>query len=865
MKHLSKLVVGALFAAIVVGANVPGVVAQQEDQYVLPAQEIQDIFGADKNYSVLDNLGPDGLHFLVPLYTELSTLERLAETTYRLATLQIRPSTDRLWHLDTFGIYGLRIYSLENEAFHDIRLPEGIFVSDMTWSPAGDKIAFLAHLADGTQVWTADIATGEAGPLSKARVLATIATRSQLANPTSSRMIQWTPDGTVITLLVPADRGVEPLRNPVPPSPMIRRTLDEATVTRTVPYLLRDEHDTALFTYYTTSQIAELAPGREPRPIGERGMYTSILLSPDGRHLLSQKIEGPFSYITGYNGFAQKTQVMNMRGTVMNTLVERELRESGGGRGGGDGNADQPRELAWRADGAGLSYLQRAPRQPDSASEDESAPRADRIMLLAAPFNLDDAEEVVESPDPLSGVSYSLDGGQAFAGVSRDGRRGLAHFDLSAADPTPHMLVDFHDTDDPAELPGDLWTTRTSNGLTYAHVRGEGVSAFMQGAGYKEDFRPQPFVDRVRLADGNTERIFEGSTTSFDRPLVLLDADAEIMIVSRESKTDFPDSYTWAPPNAVAGEVIVASPGFNSILATTKQDADAGYGDNLTNNVDPFPAITAARRVDFEFTRRDGLEIQGRISLPVGYREGERVPAVFWTYPREYTSAEAYRNAVTRARNHNAFTHMSWLRWSDMWLTQGYALVYPDIPIIGDPYNDVFIADMRDSMYAAIRAVDRMGYVDIDRVGHGGHSYGAFTTANVLAHAPFFKAGIAGDGAYNRSLTPGGFQSERRTSWEAPHIYLEIAPFFSADQIDVPLLMYHGGADNNSGTWPIQSERMIQALTTLGKTAVLYMYPFESYTPRAIENNLDMWARWIEWFDKHVKGEDDELTSHGQR
>ena len=162
---------------------------------------------------------------------------------------------------------------------------------------------------------------------------------------------------------------------------------------------------------------------------------------------------------------------------------------------------------------------------------------------------------------------------------------------------------------------------------------------------------------------------------------------------------------------------------------------------------------------------------------------------------------------------------------------------------------------MRDSMYAAILAVYKMGYVDIERIGHGGHSYGAFTTANILAHAPFFRAGIAGDGAYNRSLTPGGFQSEPRTVWEAPHVYQEIAPFFSADQIDAPLLMYHGAADNNSGTWPIQSERMIQALTGLGKTAVLYMYPFESHTPRAIENKLDMWARFLDWFDIYVRPE----------
>jgi dipeptidyl aminopeptidase/acylaminoacyl peptidase len=209
--------------------------------------------------------------------------------------------------------------------------------------------------------------------------------------------------------------------------------------------------------------------------------------------------------------------------------------------------------------------------------------------------------------------------------------------------------------------------------------------------------------------------------------------------------------------------------------------------------------------------------------------------------------------AAIRSRNHNAFTHMSWLRWSDIWLSQGYALVYPDIPIVGENYNDTYIASLVDAMYGAIRAVDGLGVVDIDRIGHGGHSYGAFATANVLANAPFFKAGIAGDGAYNRSLTPDGFQAERRSLWQAPHTYVEMSPFFRADQIDTPLLMYHGGDDNNTGTFPVQSRRMISALTILGKTAVLYEYPYESHTPRAIENKLDMWARFIDWFDRYVK------------
>jgi dipeptidyl aminopeptidase/acylaminoacyl peptidase len=322
----------------------------------------------------------------------------------------------------------------------------------------------------------------------------------------------------------------------------------------------------------------------------------------------------------------------------------------------------------------------------------------------------------------------------------------------------------------------------------------------------------------------------------YERPLVPLDRDLEEMVINRESKAVFPDSFLWS-----------------------------GDGDpvNLTRNTDPFPAITAAKRIDFTFTRRDGLEIHGRITLPIGYREGTRVPAMFWTYPSEYSSVEEYEKDAIRDRNQNAHNPLRYLRWSDIWLTQGYALVSPDVPIIkkDKTYNDNYIQHLVDSLYGAIRKVDEMGYVDVDRIGHGGHSYGAFATANLLAHTPFFKAGIAGNGAYNRTLTPMGFQNEERFIWEAEDVYLEMSPFFQADHIDTPLLMYHGADDNNTGTYPIQSDRLIQALTGLGKTAVLYKYPFESHSPRAKKTYLDLWARWLQWFDRYVKQEDTESVT----
>ena len=815
--------VAAVWLACVAGVlflTNPASAQSENDQYILPDQAVQQTFETDKNYATLDHLSPDGDHFLVPHVTELSTLEEMAVETYRLAMLEIRPRTDRLWHLDTYGINGFRVYSLTDRAFRSYELPEGAFASDFMWSPDGGKLAFLAHLRRGTQAWIAEVSTGGLGPVSDARILATIGTSARGQGSAPSRMLQWTPDGSILTLLVPSNRGAEPERNPVPSSPMIRRTREKATQTPTYPYLLRSEHDAVLFEYYTTSQLAELAPGQPPRLLGEPGMYESIALSPDGQFLMATRIERPFSFITQYSGFPRTTEVVDREGNIVSTLQERPLQETRQRNGSNDG----PREWSWRphGDGSALTYLLRE----DERDDDE--PRQDQIRMVVAPFDTSEAQVIAVSEDPMSGHRYTLDGRHVFVTVTKDGERGIAEFDVGRRNPDLNLLVEFYDPDELFSLPGELLTSRFSNGIQYVVLSSNARSAYLEGPGYTEDFRPQPFIDRLALRDGTTERLFEGASDSFDRPLVALDADMNRMVVSRESKSDFPDSYLWAPDGSM---------------------------DNLTNNVDPFPRITSARRIDFQYERRDGLEVQGRISLPTNYRDGQRVPAIFWTYPREYDNNDEYLNAAVESRNRNVFTHVSWLRWSDIWLTQGYAIVYPDIPIVGENYNDTYISNMVDAMYGALRAVDTLGYIDIDRIGHGGHSYGAFATANLLAHTPFFKAGIAGDGAYNRSLTPMGFQAERRDIWEAPQTYIEMSPFFKADQINTPLLMYHGADDNNTGTYPIQSERLMQALTGLGKTAVLYMYPFESHTPRAIENNLDMWARWLEWFDRYVKGE----------
>ncbi len=833
---LRKSLVAALFLFVFI-SNLPAAQDNQTDiykeSYLEPDKFIQNILTRNRHYDTLDNLSPDGIHFLIPVDRYFSNLELMSQKTYRLGMLELCPGVNREWNLSTHGTKGLKIYSLARKKSRMIDLPDDIFVSDMTWSPNGTKIAFLAHFSDGTQVWTADVETGQSRSLSRAPVMATLSgVRSRRGRGGSaSRMLQWTQNGSVVTLLVPPGRGAEPEKAAIPETPIIRHTREKASQTPTYPFLLRTPHEKDLFEYYTTSQLSILAPGQEIKMIGEPAMYESISISPDGLYILAERVTRPFSCIVSYRSFPRELVVMDMEGNLLSTIRKIPLQE-GMSRNGGP-ERDLPRDVAWRPDGKGLYFLwrEKGEKGEDTAEEEEDAEknkRKDRLMTLASPFNLEDAEILVESEGTLSDVSFSANGRYAFAGRSKEGKREILAFDLSGEKIKTHTLLKDIDPDNPLDLPGDIITQTTGNGTPFTLLSRNGKSVYFQGPGYNKDFKPRPFIDRMVIETGIKERIFESSHDMYERPLAFLDSDMNRIVVSRESLSMFPDSFL--------------------------RKTDGTYT-QLTGNTDPFPEFAEAQRIFFEFERRDGLTAYGRLMLPAGTDPGAELPAVFWTYPREYKSFKDYKKSAWQSYNTNSFQHLNYRNASEIWLAQGYAVVVPDIPIIGkgSTYNNNYIAHLVDSMYAAIRKVDQMNYIDVDRLGHGGHSYGAFATANILAHTPFFKAGIAGDGAYNRTLTPQTFQRERRLLWEAQDIYIEMSPFFEADHLETPLLMYHGAQDNNTGTFLIQSERMMHALTGLGKNAVLYIYPFESHGPRCIETYLDLWKRWTDWFAKYVK------------
>jgi dipeptidyl aminopeptidase/acylaminoacyl peptidase len=368
---------------------------------------------------------------------------------------------------------------------------------------------------------------------------------------------------------------------------------------------------------------------------------------------------------------------------------------------------------------------------------------------------------------------------------------------------------------------GRGFTVRTSS---------DGRFVYLSGTQYFEnpiEEAPRPFVDRVEVRTGAKERIFQSDPDVFETVNMGLDNDLTEVIVTRQSRTMVPNQW--------------------------RVNLQTGAERQVTFNEDHHPRITAARREMFTITRPDGFRSRVNVTLPPGHQDGTKLPAMFWFYPREYTTQDQY-DQPERTFNKNTFQTFG-ARSMAYLVRLGYAVVEPDAPIVGvqGEMNNNYVHDLRNNLAAVIDELDRRGLADRTRLGIGGHSYGAFSTVNAMVHTPFFKAGIAGDGAYNRTLTPLGFQSERRDFWQAPQVYTSMSPFFYANNLTGALLMYHGMHDQNVGTDPINSIRLFHALNGLGKTVSLYMYPLEDHGPATRETTLDLWARWSAWLHKYVK------------
>jgi dienelactone hydrolase len=507
--------------------------------------------------------------------------------------------------------------------------------------------------------------------------------------------------------------------------------------------------------------------------------------------------------------------------------------------------------VAWRRDGQGLTYLeQEAPKPADSAAADEEGEggrpprRKDRLYQWLPPFDSTSRRVLYEADSRITSHRFSPDYAILFA-TERTGSS-QHEYAVFLSEPTKKYTLARYKSDDVYANPGSLILREgplpspnlfggfggfgePSRAGAVVQMSPDGQSVYYYGTNYSKtplEAGPKSFIDRVNFKTGQKSRLYESENTGiYERVLAFRDLEAGGLVVSRESATEVPQSYA----------------------------REGGKLTQLTQNQDLTPDLTNAPKESFIVERPDGFKFKVNVTLPPGYQQGTKLPAMFWFYPREYSGQDEYDRGA-RTFNKNAFPSFN-TRSIQFLVRAGYAVVEPDAPIVGaaGQMNNNYENDLRNNLSAVIDEVDRRGLVDRTRIGIGGHSYGAFSTVNAMVHTPFFRAGIAGDGNYNRTLTPLAFQTERRDLWEAKDVYLSMSPLLYANNLTGALLLYHGLGDQNVGTDPINSPRLFQALNGLGKTTAMYLYPFEDHGPATKETLLDLWARWTAWLDKYVK------------
>jgi dipeptidyl aminopeptidase/acylaminoacyl peptidase len=837
--------------------------------YQTPPRELADAVTALRYLNVsLSSISPDKKWFVDEIGDGPVLMKTFSKPYHELGGVFVDFKANRARALTVRNNVGIQLISAADGTKKSVQLPAGARVSNATWSPDSKSIAFFVHGEDATHIWVADVASGASRQVTRTPVLATLVTS-----------FEFSADGKQIAaVFVPDTRPPMPQPPAAPTGPTVKLAMEtEKNRVRTFPSLMSTPYDEQLLEWHSTGQLAlvDVAKGTLKK-VGSPAMIRGIDLAPDGKYARVTRMLRPFSYDVPVSSFGQVEEIWDDGGKVLAKVSDRPINlgvaddtpnpdpappQAAAGGGGRGGNQTGKREVAWRTDNQGLTYVEQepAPRgagrtnananaddQPAGgrrgAGGDQAPPRKDRVYQWLPPFDTASEKVIYENPTRISGHRYSPD-------------MQILFFSERAGQSTVETAVYLNDTakkytlaryraDDIYANPGSLVSTRGTGGgggraggagrgggggTGPVQVSADGFSVFFQGTAYDRnptEVAPKPFVDKIDIKTGQKTRIFEGDNNGVaERVAVVIDADAKKFVLSRESPSEVPQNYLFDGTRRI----------------------------QLTKNVDPHEDLTKAKVEKFVVERADGFRFRVKVTLPPDYRPGTRLPALFWFYPREYTSQDEY-DRPDRTSNKNDFANFG-ARSMEYFVRLGYAVVVNDAPIIGPQgqMNNNYVNDLRNNLAATIDELDRRQLVDRQRLAIGGHSYGAFSTVNAMVHTPFFKAGIAGDGAYNRTLTPLGFQTERRDLWESPNVYLGMSPFLYANNLTGALLMYHNLADQNVGTDPTNSIRLYHALNGLGKQTALYLYPLEDHGPVAKETLLDLWARWGAWLDKYVK------------
>ena len=783
--------------------------------YQTPPKSIADLVNAPSTPSV--RFSENGDWMLVMERSDNPTIEMLSQPELKIAGMRINPATSGPSRQT--GVENIKIKKTQSgEEIQITGLPSKPNMGGMSVSADEKYMVFTQSDADGISLWLVDLSTNSAKKLT-----------DKIVNDVYGNSVLWTPGNKLLIKAVNPNRGAIPVRPSAPAGPIIQETTGDAAPSRTYQDLLENPYDEKLFAYFMDSQLMEIDLEGNKKPIGPSGMIKSMDLSPDGNYIMVDLIKKPFSYLVPASRFPYDVEIWSRDGKKVKTLAEIPLGENIPT--GFDATVTGPRNINWRADAPAIVYWVEAQDGGDARVEMEER---EIVYTLAAPFT-GEKKKLATSAYRFGGIAWGDDSfaimNERWSRTRRDMRSVINPSDPSQA---KRLIID-RSSDDLYNDPGDPVMVENEFGESVLLRNGDLLYMRSPGGSVEGDM---PYLSTFNTKTKEEKILWRSQAPYYERVAKVLNDDASEFITIKES-TEIQPNY-W-------------------LVNTKKKIAPQ----QITNFDNPYESIKGIQKQLVTYERNDGLNLSAVIYTPEGFEPGKDapLPVLMWAYPREYKSKEV---AAQVRGSQYSFTRVS--SGSPLfWVTRGYAIMdRTEMPIVGEgdkEPNDYFLDQLVANAEAAIDEIVELGIGDRDRIAVGGHSYGAFMTANLLSHTNLFAAGIARSGAYNRTLTPFGFQYEQRTYWEAPEVYFNMSPFSFAHKVETPILLIHGQADNNSGTFPIQSERYYNALKGHGATARLVFLPNESHGYAAKESINHMLWEMDNWLEKYVKDKNEIETA----
>ncbi len=796
---------------------IPSMTAFTQDAttYLTPPKALADLVNAAPTPSV--SINSAGTLMLVIERSDLPSIADLSQPELKLAGLRLNPATNG----GSRQVYmtNLKIKKLSDLSETQVTgLPTNPQMGSLTWSPDETKAAFTNTTDNKIELYILDI------PTAKARKLSALALNGTMGSP-----LTWFSDSkSLLVKTISANRGNAPVVSRIPTGPNVQENMGKKAAAPTYQDLLKNETDARLFEYYASSQLMKINLTGKAEPIGSEGIKMSASTSPDGKYILTETLERPFSYLVTMRSFPTRIEVLDKDGKVIKELAYNLLNENAPWS--PDATTPFPRGFSWRADAPSTVYWTHA---QDGGDPKKKVDVRDKVFALNAPFS-GEAKVIYEATARFRGFTWGNDKVALADEYWWQTRRSVTKIfnpsSQTAPSPTNRdastVLFD-QSSEDRYNDPGNPETKRNQYGRFVLDLNKNNEVIFFGTGASKEGDRP--FIDQRNLTTKETKRLWCSEAPFFERPIAILDIEKGLVITTREQPDENPNYYVRNLNKPTELKQITAFP-------------------------HPNPGVKGIAKQLLRYKRDDGVELTATLYLPAGYKKEQGpLPTFLWAYPAEYKDKE---NAGQVSGSPYQFNRISY-QGAPCMAAMGYAVLdNASIPIVGEgdkEPNDTYIEQLVSSARAAILEGVRLGVVDSSRVGVGGHSYGAFMTANLLTHSNLFKAGIARSGAYNRTLTPFGFQAEPRNYWQAQDIYTKMSPFTYADKMKTPMLLIHGEADNNTGTYPIQSERYYSALKGMGATVRYVTLPYESHGYQAKESLLHMLFEMNTWMDKYVK------------